>query len=185
MGTFHWLTWGDTLIFIPLTVEDCEVLQYKTRSNCSCQFHCCSAQSGLLSKTNLVLVAQRSIVLVAVLTDAWPMTSAPPWTVSLFSYRTWITAVPVWAWDHSWEGSSGPVRCWACIDVQIYTGLDINHGPWPQTVTLWPPNIPSRRPPVSSKFHPHTVNCLTWQGRWFWTICEVVLRNCLEKGRSF
>ena len=29
---------------------------------------------------------------------------------------------------------------------------------WPQKVTLWPPNIPCRWPPVATKFYPHTVS---------------------------
>lgn len=41
------------------------------------------------------------IVWGSVLTDAWLMTSAPPWTVFLlFCCRNGITTVPVWEWDH-------------------------------------------------------------------------------------
>jgi len=66
-GILTKLTWGDdpniNQTGSPLPPEDCEALQYKARSNCSCQFHCCcrsiSALFGLLSKTNLVLVGQR------------------------------------------------------------------------------------------------------------------------------
>ena len=37
----------------------------------------------------------------------------------------------------------------------VLLGFDINHAPWPQKVTLWPPYISCRRPSVANKLVGH------------------------------
>ena len=115
---------GDTPTNITLTLGVCGVLQYKTRSNCICQFHSCcrpiSVLSGLLSKTNLVLAGQWGLLfwwlfwrmLVRWLQLHHELSPYSPIGLGSQPCR------PGHGTTAERLAEDGPVRCWACIAVE-------------------------------------------------------------------